>query len=444
MTQKARRKRIFEWRSLSRLSLRSRIFASLALMLIPASVLLLSAISTVQGNIDTMEKLIDMPIRHIEIANRLKIQLLQTELPFAQYLNRGESADREAFIRQSVEIDRSFENAIATTSLPPHELDLLKLARAEWVDVKSLGEKLLTKSQIPELDELIARTDEFGRHLSRAVTLLDDLESTAQQHVREIRYSEKDKEWSSISALILIFGLGLVLAIFEAIVLQAIVLEPIRRLEQTVNKYSQGDLSTRISVVNNDEIGHLASAFNAMAERFVNVQTELDYLSVHDNLTGLYNRGKFHDVINVEIQRAKRYEREFSLLLIDIDNFRKVNETYGRLVGDSLLCSVGMQVAATIRPTDIAARYSDDDFAVILSETSGFGAKETAERIIRAIADHPLNIGDGKTLNMTVSIGIATYPSDADNESGLFAQGVQALEKAKASGESQFYMNAKA
>ena len=154
-------------------------------------------------------------------------------------------------------------------------------------------------------------------------------------------------------------------------------------------------------------------------------------MSVHDNLTGLFDRSKLYEEIKTEIERAKRYDRSFSLLLIDIDNFKDVNQTYGRLVGDSVLCSVSDKIKSTIRPTDIASRYGGDEFGLILSETNEKGAQETAQRLIEAIENDPLNIGDGKKLNISISIGSSTYPIDADNESAIIAITEHSLSKAK-------------
>lgn len=413
-----------------RLSLRTRIIASIVLLLVPTAVLMLGAYNNIRGNMDMMERLIDSPIQEIKYANKLKHQIIQTELPFSQYLSRGESGDREVFIRLSVEIDRAFETSLADVTRPVPS-DLLKLAKAEWLGSKAIGEKLLSKSDIPPYDELANRMDEFSRHLSRSIAVLEDLEQTAQSEIGNLRFTAQDNEWESITSLAIIFGIGVILAIFEAFALQQAVVTPIKRLESTIQRYSQGDLSSRAHLKSDDEFSHLASAFNLMAERFSNMQTEIDYLSVHDSLTGLYDATKFHEEMNVEMQRAKRHKREFSLLLIDIDRFSHVNKTYGRLVGDSVLCSVAMQISSAVRPTDIACRYNDDDFSVILSETGAHGAKETAERIVNAISDNPINIGDGKTLKVSISVGISTYPIDADIESALFATAAKAMERAR-------------
>ena len=416
----------------SRISLKTRIFASVGLMLIPAIVLLLSAIKSIHSSTDSLEHAASAPVQNIILTGKLKNQLVQTELPLIQYMNRGETSDREVFIRLAVETERTFENIQSSIQLLPHEQSLLSTARNTWNTARSLGNSLLTKGSVANQNEAIeSKINEFSRHLSHSIAVIDELQNSSRNRIGEIRFAAQEEEWRSISLLLLILSLGVILAIFEAFALGQTVLEPIRRLEQTVKKFREGDLSSRINPKNNDELGHLAEAFNGMAEKFSKVQSDLDYLSIHDTLTGLYERRKFHDEMTVEIQRAKRYKRNFSLLLIDIVNFRRVNKTYGRLVGDSVLCSVAIQITNTIRPTDIAARYNADKFAIILSESNEQGGDETKDRIISAITQNPINIGDGKSLPIEVRVGVATYPSDADDETSLFTRAESNIDDAK-------------
>ncbi|MDH3325079.1 MAG: GGDEF domain-containing protein, partial [Gammaproteobacteria bacterium] len=196
-------------------------------------------------------------------------------------------------------------------------------------------------------------------------------------------------------------------------------------------QFEKGDTSSRINLESNNELGSLAQAFNLLAGRYEQIKCELDHLSTQDSLTGLYDRTKLHKEIRLEIERAKRYDRPFSVLVIDINNFADVNRTYGRLVGDSVLCSVANKIRNTIRPTDIAARFGGDEFAIILSETNIQGSYETTQRIFEAIENEPLNIGDGNTLAISISIGYATYPTNADSDTALFTLTEKTLTRSK-------------
>ncbi|MDX1811112.1 MAG: diguanylate cyclase [Gammaproteobacteria bacterium] len=408
-------------------SLRTRIVLSIVVMILPAAVLMYSAYTAIRSNIDSLTHIVDAHLDEVVSTQEIQRSILRTELPFYLYMNRGETADREAFIRLAVEIDLKFENFNKKISAQQTEKRLLETAQSEWLAAKSLGESLLTTSNIPENDILVAKIDQFSRHLERSASMLEEFSKFTLDEINVRRFNIQDSEWKTLSMLILVFALGLLLAMLASISLGQSVIEPIRRLERTVSRFGQGDTSSRINVKSNDELGSLASAFNQLAERYEQIKQELDYLSVHDNLTGLYDQTKLLQEVGLEIERARRYDRSFSILLIDIENFKEVNRRYGRLVGDSVLCSVADKIVGSIRPTDIASRYGGDEFGVILSETDAKGAIETSQRIIEAIRNNPLNIGDGKTLTISVRIGQSTYPSDAENESALFAYAEQLL-----------------
>ncbi len=412
-------------------SLRRRFIAGISIMLFPMAVLMLSSYYSIHSMVESIDNIVNESIKKLVFTKNTQHLILKTELPFHQFLVRGETGDRETFIRLGAEIDLAFEKVQVIPKMTTTEIDMLQTAQQAWQTAHKIGATLLTNGHVPESQVLLARMDEFSRHLERTSALLDEFGNIALSKIKEQRFQAKDTEWKSTSIIATIFSIGLIVAIFAAIVLTHSIIDPIRQLEYAVARFGEGDLSTRAQPNGNDELGHLASAFNAMAERFQKVQKELDYLSVHDSLTGLYDHTKFHEVMTLELQRAKRYKRHFSLLLVDIKNFRHVNETLGNLVGDSVLVSVAMQIDSTIRPTDIAARRGGDAFAIILSETDHLGAKETAGRIVKAIANHAINIGDGKTLHIDASIGIATYPIDADTETALLALADQALNHAK-------------
>ncbi len=402
-------------------SIRTRIVVSVLVMLVPTSVLMYSAYQAIRSNINNLTHIVDAPLEELVITKEMQNAILRTELPFYLYMNRGETADREAFIRLAVDIDFKFEELSKNTPGFATEKRLLAAAQAEWQAAKTLGESLLTTNNIPENKVLMAKIDQFSRHLERSASMLDEFSKHALEDINNRRFIAQDSEWRTIGILTLVFGLGILLALLAAASLGQSVIEPIKRLEKAVSQFGRGDTSRRIDLKSNDELGSLARAFNQLAERYEQIKQELDYLSVHDNLTGLYDQSQLLKEVCLEIERARRYERSFSILLIDIDNFREVNNEYGRLIGDSVLCSVADKIKTTIRPTDVAARYGGDEFGIILSETDSNGAKESAQRIVEAIESDPLNIGNGKVLHISIRVSRVTYPTDADSETNLFS-----------------------
>jgi diguanylate cyclase (GGDEF)-like protein len=159
-------------------------------------------------------------------------------------------------------------------------------------------------------------------------------------------------------------------------------------------------------------------------------------LSRVDELTGVFNRRRFRQLLLVEIERAKRGNRSLPLLMIDIDNFKRVNDTHGHGVGDHVLRELGRLLTAEMRRNDHVARYGGEEFTVILTETGREGALAVAERIRKAVEEQDFEPeGLEEAIRLTVSIGMAVYPEDAEEEMELMVKADHALYAAKAAGK---------
>jgi diguanylate cyclase (GGDEF)-like protein len=134
---------------------------------------------------------------------------------------------------------------------------------------------------------------------------------------------------------------------------------------------------------------------------------ELYELGVHDSLTGIYNKRYFIERLKEEIDHSKRFEIPLSLVMIDIDHFKKINDTYGHLTGDHVLIKMAELMKCICRNTDILARYGGEEFSVILRNTGEKGASVYAERIRKKIAKN-IFTSEEKSIKITVSIGIAS------------------------------------
>ncbi len=159
-----------------------------------------------------------------------------------------------------------------------------------------------------------------------------------------------------------------------------------------------------------------------------------DKASRYDNLTGLLNRSQLQASIDQEWARSSRHNYEFSVLFFDIDNFKKVNDTYGHPVGDLILKNVSRVIIGEIRAEDIAIRYGGEELLIILPQTSKIEAFVLGERIREKIKEKQ-NGFENKSVNVTVSGGLASFPEDGENTSELIDHADQALYKAKSNGK---------
>lgn len=152
-----------------------------------------------------------------------------------------------------------------------------------------------------------------------------------------------------------------------------------------------------------------------------------------DALTGLRSKRHLTDELAREFSRARRYNRKFSLLMIDIDHFKTVNDRYGHQVGDITLRAVASNVLSCLHSDDLAARYGGEEFVVLLLETKLEDAVAIAERICRAIAELTISYREA-SLQVTVSIGCAEYSHADENEIRLFERADQRMYAAKEAG----------
>ena len=159
-------------------------------------------------------------------------------------------------------------------------------------------------------------------------------------------------------------------------------------------------------------------------------------LAETDELTGLFNTRGFAIAANRLFGQAVRYDRPASLLMIDSDNLKAVNDAHGHEAGNRLLRQLAASIQAELRFTDVPARYGGDEFIVLLPETPAKGALDVAERIRNAIGQKPLELGE-KRINATVSVGVACFPDDGRNLDALAARADRALYQAKQLGRNR-------
>ncbi|HHP7232820.1 MAG TPA: GGDEF domain-containing protein [Xenococcaceae cyanobacterium] len=167
----------------------------------------------------------------------------------------------------------------------------------------------------------------------------------------------------------------------------------------------------------------------------------LEYENITDPLTELYNRRYLERQLQQEIELAQRYELPLSLLLIDVDYFKLINDNYGHQIGDLALCHLSKLIRKMIRHSDIAARYGGEEFLIIAPSTSSFVATALAERLRQGIESQllilPKNSQEQREIRLTVSIGVVSLSSEVDNSQKLFIAADEALYRAKQEGRNR-------
>jgi diguanylate cyclase (GGDEF)-like protein len=155
-------------------------------------------------------------------------------------------------------------------------------------------------------------------------------------------------------------------------------------------------------------------------------------MAYRDAVTGLYNHRYFREQLSHEIERSVRYAQPLSLVLLDMDNFKQINDRHGHLMGDRFLGLVGEVIALQVRSSDIGARYGGDEFVVILPSTTRSDAEAAAEKIAAGVSNCAAMTATGETVRLGICFGVATCPSDAKSASDLIEAADARLYESKA------------
>lgn len=215
------------------------------------------------------------------------------------------------------------------------------------------------------------------------------------------------------------------------------IISPISDLIAAVRRVARGDLDYKIKVKNRDEIGALAAFFNKMSRDLKAYRKKIKRLAYHDDLTDLPNRKLLEDRIEHCLEKSKRKEKKAAVLFIDLDNFKKINDTMGHLAGNTLLKKVAARLKNAVRKSDTVSRYGGDEFVVLIEDIKKTDdVLKVAEKILKAFSEEILV--EGKKINITPSMGISIYPDSAGETGGLIRKADIAMYRAKSGGKNDY------
>lgn len=259
------------------------------------------------------------------------------------------------------------------------------------------------------------------------------------------------------STVNLLMGLAVIVlaaTCFTGFLLVRWFIAPLRELAGTMDRLAEGDLQARCTIRRRDEIGELAEVYNLMADRLAQkhaeitlLNTELEErvqqrtrqlrdLAARDPLTGLYNRRHFGEVVQSQFAAARRYGQNLSCMMIDMDDFKGVNDRLGHQCGDELLIMLGIAITTELRRCDIAARYGGDEFIILLPGTDVDEAATLAQRMLgklrRAVAEQV------RAGAVSFSAGVAGINDPGvETAEDLVRMADRAMYEAKSSGKSR-------
>jgi len=235
------------------------------------------------------------------------------------------------------------------------------------------------------------------------------IESLYEEHSKNLNIlAQKIDSLFSLIFILVISGISVFF--ISLFVLRKKVLIPIEYLSSIIEKFNHGDKNFKKIIHCDDEIGLFTKQFFEMKDQLDVDFDKLRKLSITDPLTGIKNRRAFFEVSENFFKLANRKDLPLSLLILDIDLFKKVNDTYGHIIGDEILKFLVKQTNQTLRDSDIFARYGGEEFIILLPDTDLNGAIQVAEKIRKAIESTPYQ-GDVE-VSITVSLGVAQLQNE--------------------------------
>lgn len=309
------------------------------------------------------------------------------------------------------------------TSTPPNFM----AKRLQLLESKQVEGGMVNQAEILSSHLVIASADLFFK-------------TQGEVEKQNTRVAEVIERTSKLQAATV--AITLLVALFILLYINQSVIRRITALRNTMTDHAQGH-ERAIEIAGNDEIGEMSKALSyfigAIKDREDKLHTinadltlahnRLERIAVTDRLTGLYNRNKLDEVFAYELAQAERYGKSLAIIMVDIDKFKSVNDTYGHQVGDSVLCEFATIMRELVRDTDTPGRWGGEEFLIICSHADLNGAQILAERIRAAVAMHSFSVVGHKT----GSFGVASYRPE-DTLETMVKRADNALYEAKQNG----------
>ena len=368
----------------------------------------------------------------------LRTSLIENE-HLGHVILADEPVDRPAFVQQQVDIGTEFDRAIGVFPASNGSQQILLRTRQAWqVGLTAAG--LWGDQALTTNGEDLQATEDLGAQADDMRGILDELEAPSVLAVHQGLANGKTLERNMILLLVTLFGLAIgVTAHFRRRMAKDI-FRPIAAMHRSVLKLRAGDLNHEILVARDDELGELSEAFNSMTEALRENHRALTQRATHDSLTGLANRAALTEQLvaafGVDGDRSNTCG---SLLFIDVDDFKDVNDSLGHEAGDNLLVQLIGRLGECVGPDDMLGRLGGDEFAIIIAgDGDHHGGSEVAEKILTAL-ERPV-IVNGTRLDISVSIGVAERRPEIVDPAELLRQADFAMYMAKGGGKGRYQL----
>lgn len=395
-------------------SIRFWVVISLALAIGPLSISAVIGYFTLKhGVLDSFTDVASRQHNQIKAMQELQLSIWEGTVHVDHYVADGDPAQARTYRILRQQIESQFARLHDQLRSEPEAQTLLERARADWTAADRLGADLMSTRRAPVTASHMEQLDRFESLIEATNDRLGaigrelDVELTNDYSRALLAYERS--EWiaalaATISLMLIVFGVWLV---------GRVVINSISRLVDGVERFRSGDRDFRVEIAIPPELTEVADEFNKMMVQIRQSEIALVDQATRDKLTGLLNRRAFDEAIADSQSRIQRGQEHFSLLILDLDRFKHINDTYGHTAGDDVLRQASLAMTSSLRDIDKVFRLGGEEFAVLLPGTAGSAARIAADRVRCAIAAARTR-ADGQEIQVTASIGIAQSSADSD------------------------------
>lgn len=421
----------------ARRSIRFWMAVSLSVAIVPLGTTgLLGYFAIKHGMLDSFKDIAYRQYNHVISTQKLQVSLWETLTPIDLYVTNKNPSDPGAFSALRQQIEEQFARLHSELKSMPEAQTLLERSRADWSTADRLAtETILVQREVSD-DKDAELIDKFRSLIASANDKLGVINKENSLAINKdysnALHAYERLDWiTGIAATI-----SLLLSLTSIWMVGRILVSNIDRLVDGATRFGAGQRDVRVEIAIPPELHKVADVFNRMMLKVHESEMALVDLARRDQLTGLFNRRAFDESLIEACARIRRLDEKFALLMIDIDHFKRVNDTFGHAVGDGVLRMVSRVMISCFREIDSAFRIGGEEFAVLLLGADMEAAKIAADRLRAAIATEYVTV-ESQEIRVTVSIGIALSSPLLSSVETLTKVADAALYKAKTEGRNQ-------
>jgi len=371
-----------------------------------------------------------------EAVNAL-VPLTALEFHLQRALNEELRAEHGEYITDqnglATSVDRLFTELESRTRDPDLPMDALSAAHKHWLAVRPAISGLLKRVIPLRPDDRTRSSMSSTADLTVAIQDVEVARTRLATAIKARAAASAASQQRQLRRLIWTWVGTLAAALFVLAAMTYSIVKPTRELAQTIRRLGAGDFSARLNTTAGDELGEVARYLNSMADRLAHRSRALENEALRDSLTGLPNRRAVLAALDSNLNASSGVRAPVSVLMIDVDRFKQINDRFGHAAGDEALIRLAELMRRALRGDDVLGRYAGDEFLAVLPGASHQQACQVAERLCDSVnrwaADEPNR--------PSITVGVATNTADTNTARRLITEADRALYRGKAAGGAQ-------